>query len=117
MADNVSLPLHKWRQTNAGPVKNSWLKDQKPVLRSGARSVFGFTSIVRVWKTKPTIMKTFNVQNVRKTELLLKTMISLQLHIPKFTMRTQTPKSRRLLVVAKTYSEQVKAHPNMSIAT
>ena len=62
-------------------------------------------------------MKIFYEQKVRKTELLLKAMIPLQLNIPKFTMRTLTSKSRRLLVVAKIYSEKLNAHPNMSIAT
>ena len=118
LADNLSLPLLKWRHRNgsADPVKNSWVKVRKPALRSGATCVVGFVSIVRAWK-KPTIMKIFHVRNVRNTELFLKTMIPLQLHTPKFKMRTQTPKSRPLLVLAKTYSEQLNVHPNMSIAT
>ena len=62
-------------------------------------------------------MKFFFVRDARNIELTLKMMITLQLHIPKVIMRTQTQKSQRLLVIVKTYSEQLNGHPHMSIAT
>ena len=63
-------------------------------------------------------MKHIYLKNSRKTELLsnFPLQIPLELQTQNFTMRAQTPQSRRFLVAAKTYLEQLNAHPNMSIA-
>ena len=93
--------FYKWRQRNgsAGAAKSGWVKDQNKTLRCGAMGVAGFTSLVQGWKPKLILLTTFYVQNVQEVELGLKVMILSQLNIPRFTMRIQTEKKQRRLVV------------------